>query len=447
MTTIYYQYSKIVVYRAGREKALFEKLASDIARREKLSKAIKSAKTDKKRKNTIRFYFKSFPVCKLALIQAAQKRSTLYTPEEIDALALKISQSQNVSEPIHIKLEEKPSGGIRLLSRSGIKRKALQIITRDLLKILGIGHEQDSIQNGGRDGAIKRLTISIDKNNCPYVVTSDIKDFYGSIEHSEVRKLLYLFPQDVIEFCVLNHPRHKLIFSSHSYYDDQDDAHLKRMVQQGLPQGSACSARIASALFGNLIEGLASPDRMVWQSDDLAICASNYSEAAVIKDALIDRCNKHPAGPFRLKFIKINKVDHSFSFLGYRVKYSYQKPYGKFAMAYPPKQAFQNLFERLTEFLPDLPSEDIKSETLEAMHCWLAGYSSWKIPHFFNDNAPEWIIPLPGLQNLIIQIENLMSEEYQKRGDKTAQGNLTDEEMCLVLKRYGHHRSGLYKAA
>jgi len=75
MTTIYYQYSKIVVYRAGREKALFEKLASDIARREKLSKAIKSAKTDKKRKNTIRFYFKSFPVCKLALIQAASRRN------------------------------------------------------------------------------------------------------------------------------------------------------------------------------------------------------------------------------------------------------------------------------------------------------------------------------------------------------------------------------------
>jgi len=231
MTTIYYQYSKAVIYEAVQEKALFKKLASDIARREKLSKAIKSAKTDKKRKNTIRFYLNSFSVCKLALIKAAQKRSACYSPEELDSLALTISQSQNFSEPIHVKVKEKPSGGIRLLSRPGIKRHTIQIIVNDVLKILGIGCEQDCILNGGRDGAIHRLTTSI----------ADIKDFYGSIEHSEVRKLLYLFPKDVIEFCVLNHKKHKLIFSGHSY-DNQDDARLKRKVRQGLPQGSPCSA-------------------------------------------------------------------------------------------------------------------------------------------------------------------------------------------------------------
>ncbi len=447
MASIYHQYSKVVAYPTWQEKSLFEKLSSDLTRRTKLLKAIKSAKTDNKRKNTIKYYFTSFPVCKLALIQATQKKSSPYTPEEIDSLALEISQSQNFSESIHVKLTEKPSGEIRPLSKSGIKRLAIQIIVNDVLKVLEIESEGDCIINGGRDGAIQRLTTSIDKNNCSYVVTSDIKDFYGSIEHSEVRKLLYLFPQDVIEFCVLNHKRHNLIFSSHPSYSNQDDSHLKQKVQQGLPQGSPCSVRIASALFGSLIEGLADPDRMVWQGDDLAICASDYSEAAAIKDALIDRCKMHPAGPFCLKFIKINKVSHSFSFLGYGIKYSYQNQNGNFAMAYPPKKAFKNLFERLKEKISGVPTEDIKSEGFNTMHRWLAGYSSWKVPYFFDGGTPEWIIPLLGLHNLIIQVEILIGQELEDRGSFLVDGYLSNKDMRVILDDYGHHKLNLYKAA
>jgi len=311
MEKTYNQYLKIIPCRAGQEKELFKTLSWDLKRKERLFREIRAAKTDKQRKNKIKFYMSSFPVCKLALIEAGQKRSQLYTPEELDNLALEVSKHKNILEPIYVCEREKKGQGTRIISRPGIKRHAVQIIVRDILKLLNIGHEQDCIINGGRDAGIYDLTSCINKNNYPVVVTSDLKDFYGSIEQNEVKKLLHLFPQDVVEFCVLNHKRHKIYFNSLPYTQD-DFSQLKRKVQRGLPQGSPCSVRIASALFGNLVEGITELDRMVWQGDDLAICASSYSEAAAIKATLIDRCKTHPAGPFRLKFLKINYVTESF---------------------------------------------------------------------------------------------------------------------------------------
>ena len=236
MRKIYNQYSNVVAYRSGEEPALFKALSSHDARKERLLREIKTAKTDKKRKAKTKMFFRSFSVCQIAVILAAQKRNEYYTPEEIDDLARSISKSHNFSEPIRVSLRDKNADNKRIICRAGIKRHAIQIMVQSVLEILEIGHRHDYILNGGRDRAISDLLASTNKNKYPVVLTSDNKDFYGSIEHSEVRKLLHLFPKDVVEFCVLNNKRHKIHYTG-SPYNKDDHSQLRRKVQRGIPQG------------------------------------------------------------------------------------------------------------------------------------------------------------------------------------------------------------------
>jgi len=128
------------------------------------------------------------------------------------------------------------------------------------------------------------------------------------------------------------------------------------------------------------------------------------SEAAAIKSTLIDRCEKHPAGPFCLKFAKISYVSQSFHFLGYRVKYSTQ-PYGKFAMACPPQKAFDTLFNRVRSRLKNSTPDNLEHR---------------------------------GLLNLILQIETILFEEFERRSLSNAFYYLDSEQIEGVLAKFGH---------
>jgi len=108
-------------------------------------------------------------------------------------------------------------------------------------------------------------------------------------------------------------------------------------------------------------------------------------------------------------------------------------------MAYPPKIAFERLFERLNEKIASEPDNQIADKAWKTARNWLAGYSSWRIPYNIKsaDNM-EWRIPHRGLENLILQIEKSILEEYKRRDISSDIEFLTDPQLDGVLAKFGH---------
>jgi RNA-directed DNA polymerase len=86
-------------------------------------------------------------------------------------------------------------------------------------------------------------------------------------------------------------------------------------AQEGLPQGSRASQKVAAIMLGPALRSVTSAERIVNVSDDIALAAHSLSEAKALKKTLVGVLETHPAGPFRLKRCDINHVNDGFSFL------------------------------------------------------------------------------------------------------------------------------------
>jgi hypothetical protein len=233
-----------------------------------------------------------------------------YTLVELLRRARSLFAYAPIDEAVTLGFKEKHSGELRPVINFGWKRRALQQLCADSLKVLLPAYEFDFMEkgNGGADGAAKYLGQIIKEGNYDFVVTVDIEKCFRSVHQTRVAHLLPLNPKVtnnvllITEDVAIRKERPPGgIHSPHTTIHEADTA-----ARQGLPQGSLVSSLIMSrAVLGPLLNATFFAARTVLYGDDIAVPAKTEEEAKAIYNTLRSLLeNECPAGPAAYRISK-----------------------------------------------------------------------------------------------------------------------------------------------
>ena len=292
------------------------------------------------------------------------------------------------------------AGKLRLVASSGRRRRAQQLLIRDMLSAT-IG---DSPCDGTVAGAGGERNLFQDFDNAisegyPYWVSIDICNFFQSLKPGHLAG--FPLSQWIIENIVFLPPSVPIVFIDQKHgvklseaaimKGDDDDLpkayphsmsdirSMLKMVRRGLITGDVCAPQIARTVLGRELQRVLGKWDVAYAShlDDILLGARSLAELKASTQALSQRLQCHPAGPLELHDYDIRHVRDGLSFLGYQVSL---KSGGELYVRPGPKR-FDRFRERLfVKFQNSLAYE--RQELLEIgmgyAHPWFVAQPAWK---------------------------------------------------------------------
>jgi hypothetical protein len=181
---------------------------------------------------------------------------------------------------------------------------------------------------GGVPAAIKHLHNLIKKGGYDYVVTADVRNYFGSAIKKKVGELLPL-PEKVVNNVLVIQDDVKVVVKpgqADNAKGQQLSTHypptslqIDEAVRRGVPQGSSASGIIMYwAVLRPLLSALSFADRIVQVGDDLAIPVKDMSEAAAVLLALKSLYATSPVGLLTIGRSETRHIKAGFDFAGYR---------------------------------------------------------------------------------------------------------------------------------
>ena len=240
-----------------------------------------------------------------------------WTPETIKHIAGSLDPRKNCGEKIGVRAGPKGSGtGWRPITIFGPKRQALHRLVLDILDVRFPTDEFNFLVKGkGAERASDRIVELFQVEGLRFFVLADIEECFRSVQHEQVSKVTKL-PQEVVKQTILiNSPQSLCVIGG--LPPNTDMTLLVGAAQEGLPQGSRVSQKVAAIVLGPALRKITSAGRIVSVSDDIALGAASFYEAEALTKALNGVLESHPAGPFRLKRCEIRYIGDGFSFLQY----------------------------------------------------------------------------------------------------------------------------------
>jgi RNA-directed DNA polymerase len=254
---------------------------------------------------------------KLVCLVRSIRPGDLWTPEAIKQIAGSLDPRKNCDEKIGVRAEPKASGaGWRPICIFGPKRQALHRLVLDILDVRFPSDEFNYLVKGrGAERASDRVTELFQDDELPFFVLADVKECFRSVQHERVSEAIGL-PKEVVRNSILiNSPDFLPVVGG--FPPECAIGSLVGAAQEGIPQGSRVSQKVAAIMLGPALRSIASAERIVSVSDDIALAAGSLHEANALTKALIGVLESHPAGPFRLKRCEIKHIRDGFSFLQY----------------------------------------------------------------------------------------------------------------------------------
>lgn len=224
--------------------------------------------------------------------------------------------------------EGKP-GDTRPLGISNFEDKIIQLMMHKVLESIyePLFHENSYGFRPGRSchDAIKELHKHLSTHKTETVIDVDLSNYFGSISHHEVIKVISKKISDpkLIRYLIR-------MFKSGVLTDGE-----LTFSDEGVPQGSVCSPVIANIFAHEVIDDWMEKTvkahckgqvKMIRYADDIVICCQYYRDATRIKIALNNRLIKYglKMNEGKTKFAKFSKSKQSqgenqetFDFLGF----------------------------------------------------------------------------------------------------------------------------------
>lgn len=269
------------------------------------------------------------------------KKSGYATPSErtqlaaAAALAAQIDVSRMCNERVYIEPVRKSDEGYRLTCSYGELAQARQQLIVDLLRWHEhLPHEQ-TILNGGRDAAIRKIQRNF-AAGFRYCAELDIRRCFKSFRTERLSWLLRL-PESVVDNVISIRdvmPVPSRICRNDILHHLPDDTETPEQLFQallgseweqarlGLPEGSLLSPVVAELLLAPVVRALNASrlGRVVTYADNFFLSATSEVRLRKMVSAFQDQLLRHPAGPVAVRedFTTTSPSEH-FEFLGYRL--------------------------------------------------------------------------------------------------------------------------------
>jgi RNA-directed DNA polymerase len=355
------------------------RLKAGIELEELLEQLARSVKAGKKKK--IKHLFSKILNSSAAKLSALV-RTIYYDPDapqytlmELLRRARSLFAYAPIDEAVSLGFKEKHSGELRPVINFGWKRRALQQLCADILKVLLPAYSFDFMEkgNGGADGAAEYLGAIIKEGNYDFVITVDIKNCFRSVNQTKVAQLMpwkvpvthnvVLIADDVTMRKELP-PGGELAL--HPTVLEADIA-----ARQGIPQGSLVSPLIMSrAVLGPLLNATPFAARVVLHGDDIAVPAKTEEEAKAIYNTLRSLLeNECPAGPLPIGFHKIWCVNEYVNFCKYKLRRT-PKIFGAEIRYCPSTRSFNRYERNVVKIYLQAPDGEEEQHVAQYSEAW-----------------------------------------------------------------------------
>lgn len=309
-----------------------------------LQKAYASGRRDataRARKRVLNDFSSKF----IAIIRGADRFEGYLPFSVIEDRANQLHLGKSFHETIVVWPVRSKPGKLRLVGSSGGRRRAQQLIVRDIL-LATIGDSECDRTVAGTGGEV-RLFEDIKEaisDGYGHWVSLDILDFFLSLKPGHlagfplskwiIENLVFLPSGTPIKFA---DPSYGVQISEYTILTGDDDdlpygypytmgaiRSKFSMVRQGLIQGDVCAPQIARTFLGRELQRLLGKWDVAYVShlDDMLIGARTHAELKASLQALTHRLRCHPAGPLELHDHQIRSIADGTYFLGYRIGYN-----------------------------------------------------------------------------------------------------------------------------
>lgn len=278
----------------------------------------------------------------VSVVRATQKINNPISFETLVKLAEELTLDTAFHEPLVIKPHPSKPGSWRPLGMSGTRRKAQQLILRDILLVeIGDSPHDSTVRGlGGEVRFFEDLKNAVGQG-FSFWVSLDIRDFFPSLRPGHLAG--FPFSQWTIENLVFVPPATPIRFIDKQYgvtlsevtiehANDHDlpDGYpwpmesirsMLKKVRQGLIQGDVCAPQIARTVLGRELQQVLGKREVAFGShlDDVLLGARSQSELEAGLEALTHRLKSHPAGPLELHQHSTRHIKDGVEHLGYRV--------------------------------------------------------------------------------------------------------------------------------
>lgn len=303
------------------------------------SASVRNRRARKKQLTTT--IMESYPARLVAMLRVHASTKRVVSAEEIIAFAESISMGGCYGETVTVKPHPKNSIKWRPIALTGLKRRAQQLILRDILLVRDGDSPCDStVAGAGGERAHFRKFEAFIKEGYTHFVSIDVIQFFPSVKPGHlagfplspwaIENLVFLPQMTPIMFIDpvkgISVSEHDLLvndadpFGCSSLYSSESVLPKLKMVRQGLPQGDVLSPQIARMFLGREIQRALGNRGVKWFThlDDCLICARSPSKLRSALKTLVKRLAHHPAGPIELHDHTIRHVDEDFFHIGYR---------------------------------------------------------------------------------------------------------------------------------
>jgi hypothetical protein len=340
---------------------------------ERLEKIREPAASGKRKlvRHLIHQHMNSFDTKLIAVDEANKKmkRHRRVKAEQIIGIAERLDPWRGTKEPVlaHMKGKKDSSGNYRWVMNFGIENRALQQMTRDILRFAGRIAPGQYGCSGGVKAAGKAVLKNLD-DGYVYVAEVDIKNCYPSFNREGITTVLPV-PKEIVNkvltsHClniVLGNPKDIYQFSTVGSKEEADDIRefsepLLAEARQGIPQGSAVSPVVAELVLAPIVVDLPEFGRVVNYADNFLVMAKSEPDAVSMLKALRSAFKANPVGPLTLKVDPVTEAGAGFDFLGYEFRKS-----GNYAHCQPSQKnhaRFKNKWDRLHRCVPASESEN-----------------------------------------------------------------------------------------
>jgi hypothetical protein len=240
------------------------------------------------------------------------------TMTTLTALARELTAQSAGSEPVRPFYKRKPAGGRRPIVEFGHKRRAFQVICSDVIRVTSPVFEREYLRSSrGPERLVLDLLGLLHTGGLAYVVTTDIKNCYGSINKEVLHQRLQL-PKWAIDTIIT--------IDDHAELNLQGISPtlclaLDKAARRGLPQGASTSHLVLSrAILGPALATLSFSDRLFLYGDNISVAVRSRQEAEEAITALRSLLENVPAGPLHIAGTKVYSTHEAIELVKYRLR-------------------------------------------------------------------------------------------------------------------------------
>lgn len=297
--------------------------------------------------------------------------------DEFRSIARGLDVRRSSEEEVWVHAVDKPGFDFRAVLSFGPKRRAQQVLCRNVADEIELDPRQHGYRNGGRDAAVQKVLDAVESGG-RWFVQLDIEKFYNNVNQRRLHEIVPL-PQDVIDNVVL--PPDNLVVGRVG--NALGPVTLTAVARRGISQGSALSPLVAEAVIASVLRDLPCKVSLISNyADNFGLIGRTKKEVMLAAQALIRAFRRCPHGPFQMTVSNYRRVADGFDFLGYRIRNR-----SRSTTCLPTKdnktKFFQRIYRLMTKLMRDR-NEDTSRKIQAAVLGWRNAFQH------FDDDDLSW---------------------------------------------------------